>query len=234
MPRRITSLPTSIYTKRPNLGLPQQIAEFLQKHGASTAAEIRFGVSKNKEAARFIVTEVNTSCHQMARRGVLSRERRRLNSYWSLVEEKQACGKPRTKGGARIAVSLAPKFAELVRDVDPEIRSLVLSQMYIAACSGRYKRTQVAALRADAVKAVRKKIRGGWREWISLDAPLTEDGGTLMDVLSDDDAYLPSRLWIVESRVDEIMRMLADGFTEQQIAPLWNTSVSSWMTGRAA
>lgn len=226
---RNTSLPASIYTKRPNLGLPQQIAEFIQKHGASTSLEIRLGISKSKEAARFIVTDVCVACSQMAKRGVLSRERRRLNSYWSLVEDKKAYGKARPKGGARFAASLAPKFAELVRDVDPEIRSLVLSQMYVAACSGRYKRTQVAALRADAVKAVRKKLRGGYREWVSLDAPLTEDGGTLMDVLSDEDAHIPSgRLWIVESRVDEIMRMLADGFTDQQIAPMWNTSVSSW------
>lgn len=216
-------------TARPKIAVNQQIRDFLVKHGASRANEISQGIGGDDYGKRMLVSVISGKCQAMAKSGILLREKRRLCSYWSINHDREdGHRKERRKEGAYLAKLNAERMVQAVQIVAPEMRGEVLSELYHRMNTGRYKSSEIGKALEHAMKAVRKQIRGGWKEDMSIDGALTEDGFKLLDIAIDDDKSF-DELWAVERRVDQIREAIGNGYWFDQYQHLFDTSGTSWL-----
>lgn len=217
------------YTKRPKLGFSQQIRDFLLNVGSATAAEIRHGIARDKESARFMIGEVAAVSNRMAASGILSRERRANCSWYTIDKRRVKAERLRSQKGTRLADSMLSTLTKLAQRVKPDIRNEVLSEMYVRVASGEYALEQFEALLKTCKKWVTKEERGGWREELSIETPLDDAGSfKLLDTIPNEDTEF-QKLFLLEERADLIIRMQREGYTAEQVDHLWCSAGTSWL-----
>lgn len=187
------STQTSSYLANPEFGVSHGIREFLLRCGTATAVEIRRGIARDLESARFIVTEVCVALARMTKSGVLSR----TGKVYALEQFKNQ-RKPRdwTPAGKRVARINVDVVIELSYRVRADFRSELMSELYLLLATGEYKPEEKERLFADAKKSVIKANCGDIYKPQSLNKSLNDHGSTLLDILSSentrDESYLTS------------------------------------------
>lgn len=226
----------SRYLKHQHIPLPDQLRKFVQLNGPCTGAEARHGVARNREAARFIIQDVNSHLNRMSSSGILVREKRKLCSFYTIdtrrfrfrekYRNKQIQNSEKAQKIAKREYKL---LREQVKKLPADLRDDVVSEAYLRMLMGLYK-GDLNVLIDESLYHVRKEYRGGWKEECTIDGALNDDGFTLLDVLgneSQEDGFVG--MYIVERRVDMIQQLISDGYEEDQVSHLWNTSTTTWL-----
>ena len=184
-------IPTARYLKKPEIGVSQGIRDYLAQYGASNAIEVRRGISRDLWSSKFIITEVCTALSSMTKAGIVQRD----GQFYTLDLRRRKAQKKCSKTGSLIATRMADDFVTLSKTCNIEIRNDVLSEMYLLMAGGGYKQNESKRLLEDAKKAVLKQVRNGWREQISTEKPIGDNGLKLLDIFADtsnEDEYLTS------------------------------------------
>lgn len=222
------------YTKHPSISFRDQLREFVRKNPGSSGAEVRKGIAKSPDAARYIVTDVSVALNDMSEKGILIRDRQKCASFYS-INKRRFDRRGRfleKKGWGETAKKAAQRNYELIRKgvkrMSADIRDDVLAEAYLRISDGIFNGS-IEDLLEQSRFHVQKEYRGGWREDHTIDGALTETGFNLLDVLSDED---PNEnfveLYRLERRVDTIQKMECNGWEGDQINHLWYTGGTTW------
>lgn len=222
------------FTKSPTKSLRDQVRDFLKKHGTSNAKQIREAIAKNAKSAKAITSAVSMSLHAMHACGDLLSDGAGRGRLYSIEKRRYKGMRP----SYAIAQSMArdPRVLDelrvLVAQVHEEIRAEVLSEAFFRVAEGACHRQELSEVVADCVKWVRAEAgAGGYKERTSVDTALGETTASLLDFISDEPTEpITGRLYLIEERVDVINRMLRDGYGASDVAHLWDTAGTSWMS----
>lgn len=225
-------LVTAYYFKDKKTPLAQQIRTYLAAHGASTCADIGHALVEEDKSYSMVCTEVNTACIRMSKSGVCHREKMQHTSYYSLVKGREDVRARFSPSAMLKAKALFSRMHTLAQRVDVEIRSEVLSELFYRMMSGRHKPAEMERVFHQSIKSVRKDIRGGYKESVSLDAPLTEGDDSNLHQLVASDETDSDGLFRLEYRAQEIASMEADGYGRDQYWHLLESAGSSWLNRR--
>jgi hypothetical protein len=225
------------YTRHPEVPFSQQLRDFLRTHGASTGVEIGRGILKNPRDHMFVTGEISVSLQRMEKSGVVTREKRKMGSYWSLVPGRESGKRLLLKRGGKIAQSLLQwttmRAAKLIED----LRGDVISEVFLRLSTGTYTEAQAESVFDKCVAWVRKTHRSGlYTPEVSLDEPFgsgvaghdNENLGTLLDVIANDQLDTDN-LYKIEAQVARIQSMEGDGYTHEQVRHLYESSGTSWL-----